>query len=156
MSESKACLGHHQTSVMELLFKNVNCWKLFTIFAKKLHHRYLTGFSTSLRLYFHSLLILKIILDLEFQILEFDFLRSITCKYNNGKIDILTNRKLIWINWKVWTCSLKVKMIEPYSVWQDNFKGSIWKMSSKYHQSVENCNHLQVSINCVVQLIDFN
>ena len=108
--ESKACLVHYQTSVMEFLYENVNCWKLFTIFAKKLHHRYLTEFSTSLRLYFHSLLILKIVLDLEFQILEFDFLRSITCKYNiTGKLTFLTNPKLIWINWKLWTCSLKVK-----------------------------------------------
>ena len=110
MPESKACLVQYQTSVMELLYENVNCWKLFTIFAKKLDHRYLTEFSTSLRLYFHSLLILKIVLDLEFQILEFDFLRSITCKYNiTGKLTFLTNPKLIWINWKLWTCSLKVK-----------------------------------------------
>ena len=53
---------------MELLYENVNRWKLLTFFAKKLHHRYLIGSSTSLRLYFHSLLILRIVFDLEFQI----------------------------------------------------------------------------------------
>ena len=30
------------------------------------------------------------------------------------------------------------------------------KISSEYHQLVEKCNSLHVSISCVVQLIDFN
>ena len=30
------------------------------------------------------------------------------------------------------------------------------KISSKYHQLVEKCNRLYVSISCVVQLIGFN
>ena len=30
------------------------------------------------------------------------------------------------------------------------------KISSKYHQLVEKCNSLHVSISCVVQLNDFN
>ena len=69
MPESKACLEHYQTSVMELLYENISCYKLFTIFVKKLHHRYLIGSLTSLRLYFHSLLILRIVFDLESQTL---------------------------------------------------------------------------------------
>ena len=48
MQEPEACLGHCQTSAMNLLCKNVNGWKLLTIFAKKLYHRYLTGSSIRL------------------------------------------------------------------------------------------------------------
>ena len=30
------------------------------------------------------------------------------------------------------------------------------KISSKYHQLVQKCNRLHVSISCVIQLIDFS
>ena len=38
--EPEVCLGHCQTSMIELLCKNVIGYKLWTIFAKKLCHRY--------------------------------------------------------------------------------------------------------------------
>ena len=46
-------------------------------------------------------------------------------------------------------------MNESYSALQNNFKLFI-KKSSKYQQLVEKCNSQQISINCVVQLINFN
>ena len=72
MQKSEACLGHCQTFVIELLCKNVNGQKLLTIFAKNsvidtVIDRVL---NTPLTVYFHSLFILGVILNLEFHTFE--------------------------------------------------------------------------------------
>ena len=67
--DSGAFLRQRRILVMELLCENVSNSKLLTIFAKKLHHRCLkVVLNTPLRVYFHSLFILGIILNLEVHI----------------------------------------------------------------------------------------
>ena len=60
LQESEACLGHCQTSVMELLCKMLTAKNLISV--EKIRDRFLTGSSMPLRLYFHSLFTLGIIL----------------------------------------------------------------------------------------------
>ena len=81
------------------------------------------------------------------------------CNVATKNLRFSTNRKFISLNWKVWTYS-NFQLIESENEWTAfSTKGKTLKkleVSNKFHQLVEKCNNLHVSISCVVQLIDFN